>query len=123
MKILKLENFIGSEIALEDLRSGYMYEPNLAVIVKGQRILLTQENVKELSKALIKWLPEEKELNPYVVNYDGLYTGGCAIVMAESDEEAKNLVQDHHNTINFKDVDVFKCKSGPGVIYNDNGDM
>lgn len=123
MKIFKLENLIGSEIALEDHTSEEMQGTELVINVKGTKILLNQDDVKTLSDALIKWLPEEKELSPYIVHYDGLWTGGNAVVLAESDEDAKDLVREHSSTVNFKDVDVFKCGSNTRVLFNDNGDM
>ncbi len=61
-------------------------------------------------------------LKLYKVSYEGLYMGGMAIVKAESEEEAKSMVESDERTVSFNDVSVIKLSNERGVIYNDNGD-
>lgn len=57
----------------------------------------------------------------FEVNYDGMWLGGAAIVVAETAEEAIELVKNHSSTVSFENVRVEELPSR-GVIYNDNGD-
>lgn len=57
----------------------------------------------------------------FEVRYDGLWLGGKAIVIAETKEEAIELVRNHSSTISFEDVRVNELPS-TGVVHNDNGD-
>lgn len=57
----------------------------------------------------------------FEVRYDGLWLGGKAIVIAETKEEAIELVRNHSSTISFEDVMVNELPS-TGVVHNDNGD-
>lgn len=54
------------------------------------------------------------------VTYDGSYLGGSAIVIAETPDEAIELVRNHKTTTNFKDVRADEV-NGP-VLFNWNGD-
>ncbi|MHA2065308.1 MAG: hypothetical protein ACXABY_13110 [Candidatus Thorarchaeota archaeon] len=58
-------------------------------------------------------------IRPYVVRYSGLWLGGKAVVMANSVEEAKELVEKHPKTMEFTHVRVEKWyrKEFPCVIY------
>ncbi|EJT0117313.1 hypothetical protein NVX19_003589 [Salmonella enterica] len=55
------------------------------------------------------------------VNYSGLWMGGVAIVIAETEEDAIEQVKNHRTTLEFKNVTVEELPSS-GVVYNDNGD-
>lgn len=57
----------------------------------------------------------------FKVTYNGLWMGGVAIVVAETPEQAIELVKNHKDTIEFNRVDV-ELLEPTGVLYNDNGD-
>ncbi len=62
-------------------------------------------------------------MNFYEVTYEGSYLGGIAIVAADSEEEAIELVRTHKETSGFQKVAVeYIPVPGPCVLYNDNGD-
>jgi hypothetical protein len=60
-------------------------------------------------------------MDAYLVTYKGLWLGGKAIVIAENQDHALQLVKDHETTGRFTSVTVELLPSS-GVIYNDNGD-
>ncbi|CCI88475.1 hypothetical protein BN79_047 [Yersinia phage phiR2-01] len=60
-------------------------------------------------------------MNIFKVTYNGLWMGGVAIVVAETPEQAIELVKNHKDTIEFNRVDV-ELLEPTGVLYNDNGD-
>lgn len=60
----------------------------------------------------------------YAVYYEGLWLGGCAIVIAASEYEAMKLVANDSKTVNPQSMTVKLATSDltkPAVIYNDNG--
>lgn len=64
-------------------------------------------------------------MRAWIVRYRGMWAGGRAVVLAETEEEARDLVQAHRHTVNFKDAEVEEVSEDttlPEVIYNDNGD-
>ena len=62
-------------------------------------------------------------LHVYHVTYSGSYLGGTAIVIAESEAEARRLVETHSSTCNFVSVDVEDMgEPKTGVFHNWNGD-
>lgn len=61
----------------------------------------------------------------YVVSYRGLWMGGQAVVLADSPEQATEMVRTHPDTVGFEDVKVQSSTPDlrmPHVIVNDNGD-
>jgi hypothetical protein len=63
-------------------------------------------------------------MKAFLITYDGVWLGGKAVVLAETKEEAIELVKNDEQTVEFNDVQVeqeldikFPC-----VFYNDNGD-
>lgn len=64
-------------------------------------------------------------MKAFIVRYSGLWLGGKAVVLAESEIEAIELVGLHRSTINFLEPDrkpQVEEVPAKGVIYNDNGD-
>jgi hypothetical protein len=53
-----------------------------------------------------------------------VWLGGKAVVLAESEEQAIELVRSHRSTLEFEKVEVAACVpvTEPVVIFNDNGD-
>ena len=62
--------------------------------------------------------------NIYEVSYHGLWLGGVAIVIADSEEEAIELVNQDSATVAFTNITTKVIQKGyaKGVLYNDNGD-
>lgn len=61
----------------------------------------------------------------YEVRYEGVYLGGAAIVLADSETEAIGLVATHANTQSFFNPTtklVTADFDNAAVLYNDNGD-
>ncbi len=62
-------------------------------------------------------------MNFYEISYKGLWLGGIAVVAADSEAEAIELVRADPGTCGFSDVAVKQILvPGPCVLYNDNGD-
>lgn len=62
-------------------------------------------------------------MSVFEVQYKGLWMGGCAIVIAETEQEAIRLVREHESTVDFTGVSCTPL--GPVrqmVAYNRNGD-
>ncbi len=57
----------------------------------------------------------------FKINYNGLWLGGKALVLAEDEEQAISLVREDSSTVEFKNIVVEEIQA-EGVIYNDNGD-
>lgn len=57
----------------------------------------------------------------YVVEYNGLWMGGIAVVRASSEEEALELVANDPETVDFTDATATKVDKNESVIYNNNG--
>lgn len=57
----------------------------------------------------------------YMVTYEGLWLGGCAVVRAKSKKDAIEMVRNDNLTVDFNDVEV-EVLDDSGVLYNDNGD-
>jgi hypothetical protein len=57
----------------------------------------------------------------YKVTYEGLWMGGVAIVIAENETQAIELVKEHEDTVNFCSTPTVKLLPSIGVVYNDNG--
>lgn len=57
----------------------------------------------------------------FVINYDGLWLGGKAIVFAENEKDALDQVRNDPTTVEFKNVKIEEVKA-EGIIHNDNGD-
>lgn len=55
------------------------------------------------------------------IRYKGLWLGGKALVFAENEEEALNLLRADPDTVMFENVTIEEIKA-EGVIHNDNGD-
>ena len=60
-------------------------------------------------------------MKAFVVRYNGLWLGGKAVVLAEDENEAKQLVRQHRLTVDFEDVEVDAVPHFEQVLYNDNG--
>lgn len=63
----------------------------------------------------------------YQVDYDGVWLGGYAIVIAKNAAHAKRLVKAHKMTENFKKPHAKKIcalngEQKPQVVYNFDGD-
>jgi hypothetical protein len=58
----------------------------------------------------------------YKVTYEGLWMGGVAIVIAENETQAIELVKEHYGTVNFCSAPTVDLLQSNGVIYNNNGD-
>lgn len=58
----------------------------------------------------------------FVVNYKGLWLGGKAIVWADTEDQAIELVRQDPNTQEFTNISVEEIPPGTVVIHNDNGD-
>lgn len=59
------------------------------------------------------------------VTYNGSWLGGRAFVLANTSEEAFDLVKNHPDTLDFELVEVEEIGidfNTPTVIHNDNGD-
>ena len=57
----------------------------------------------------------------WLVTYSGLWLGGKAVVVAETADEAIELVKNDAGTQNFKKATAEEIKPENGVLYNDNG--
>lgn len=63
-------------------------------------------------------------MKAYIVEYKGLWLGGTAAVIADSLEQAVELVRVHKDTLSFVKISVSDPISidSPTVLYNNNGD-
>jgi hypothetical protein len=63
-------------------------------------------------------------MKAYYITYDGIWLGGKAVVLAESEDEALDLVKNDKATIEFTDVGVEEVHdlTEAVVLYNDSGD-
>ena len=57
----------------------------------------------------------------FCVRYSGSWLGGLSLVFADDADQAIEIIKNHENTCNFKNVSVEQVKA-TGVVYNDNGD-
>jgi hypothetical protein len=60
----------------------------------------------------------------FKVTYKGSWLGGRAIVIANDEQEARDLVSAHRGTVEFKQVEVedYGEVTQGSVLYNWNGD-
>lgn len=62
-------------------------------------------------------------MKAYIVTYHGLWMGGVAVVLAENEEAARQMVSEDAQTVAFENVEVEEVGSirKPRVVYNWNG--
>ena len=58
----------------------------------------------------------------FLVRYDGSYLGGRAVVWANDEKEALDLVRNHSKTCNFDERATATLVEDPNVLYNWDGD-
>ena len=63
-------------------------------------------------------------MKAYIITYEGVYLGGAAVVIAESRDQALELLAAHPDTqslddgLEVKEIGIYSAI----VLYNDNGD-